>query len=204
MAARAALDLKAARTGESVAISLLRARLSLAEGEPDTALAILELLAEDELDPFALHVEACVLAAVARHGLHDDDAGVAIEQALELAGPNSHRRPFLDGGSAVQALLEQRIRWGTAHRSFAGELLAAFRKRAPSVAVTKVELLEPLSGREQSVLRYLPTLMSNAEIAGELFVTPNTVKTHLKSIYRKLAVSRRRDAVERARALELL
>jgi len=82
--------------------------------------------------------------------------------------------------------------------------LAAFRKRAPSVAVTRAELLEPLSGREQSVLRFLPTMMSNAEIAGELFVTSNTVKTHLKSIYRKLAVSRRRDAVERARELELL
>ena len=128
----------------------------------------------------------------------------ALKRALELAGPNSYRRPFLDCGSAVQLLLEQRIRWGTSHRSFAGELLAAFRKRAPSVAVTRAELLEPLSGREQSLLRYLPTMMSNAEIAGELVVTPNTVKTHLKSIYRKLAVSRRRDAVERARALELL
>ena len=59
---------------------------------------------------------------------------------------------------------------GTAHRSFAGELLAAFRKRAPTVAVTRVELLEPLSGREQSVLRFLPTMMSNAEIAGELYL----------------------------------
>ena len=146
-----------------------------------------------------------MLSAVALHTLHDDEhAGEALERALELAGPNSHRRPFLDCGSAVQVLLEQRIRWGTAHRSFAGELLAAFRKRAPSVAVTKAELLEPLSGREQSVLRFLPTMMSNAEIAGELFVTSNTVKTHLKSIYRKLAVSRRRDAVERARELELL
>ena len=54
------------------------------------------------------------------------------------------------------------------------------------------------------MLRYLPTMMSNVEIAGELFVTSNTVKTHLKSIYRKLGVARRRDAVERARALQLL
>ncbi len=204
-AARAALDRKTARIGETPAIALLRARLSLAEGEPEAALAILERRPDDELDSFGLRIEACVLTAVALHALHDDDrAGEVIERALQLAGPNSHRRPFLDCGSAVQVLLEQRIRWGTAHRSFAGELLAAFRKRAPSVAVTKAELLEPLSGREQSVLRFLPTMMSNAEIAGELFVTSNTVKTHLKSIYRKLAVSRRRDAVERARELELL
>ena len=204
-AAQAVLDRKASRSGESAAIALLRARLALAEGSPEVALELLERRPEEQLASFGLGIEACVLTAVARHAVHDDEgAGEALENALALAGPNSYRRPFLDGGSAVQVLLEQRIRLGTAHRSFAGELLAAFRKRAPSVAVTRVELLEPLSGREQSVLRFLPTMMSNAEIAGELFVTSNTVKTHLKSIYRKLAVSRRRDAVERARALELL
>jgi LuxR family transcriptional regulator, maltose regulon positive regulatory protein len=204
-AAHAALDRTSARAGESAAIALLRARLALAEGQPEVALAILECWPEAELTHLGLRIEACVLTAVARHALHDEDsAGEAVEHALALAGPNSYRRPFLDCGSAVPVLLEQRIRWGTAHRSFAGELLAACRKRAPSVAVTRAELLEPLSGREQSVLRFLPTMMSNAEIAGELFVTSNTVKTHLKSIYRKLAVSRRRDAVERARALELL
>ncbi len=204
-AARAVLEQRTSRTGESAAIALLRARLSLAEGEPDEALGALARWPVEEMCHLGLRIEACVLTAVARHVLHDGrGAGDALEQALELAGPNSHRRPFLDCGSAVQVLLEQRVRWGTAHRSFAGELLAAFGKRAPSVAITRAELLEPLSGREQSVLRYLPTMMSNAEIANELFVTSNTVKTHLKSIYRKLAVSRRRDAVERARALELL
>jgi LuxR family maltose regulon positive regulatory protein len=204
-AAHAALARTATRTGESAAIALLRARFALAEGEPEAGLDVLERWPEERLTLLGLQIEAGVLTAVARHALHEDGgAGEAIEHALALAGPNSHRRPFLDCGSAVQVLLEQRIRWGTAHRSFAGELLAAFRKRAPSVAVTRAELLEPLSGREQSVLRFLPTMMSNAEIAGELFVTSNTVKTHLKSIYRKLAVSRRRDAVERARALELL
>jgi LuxR family transcriptional regulator, maltose regulon positive regulatory protein len=203
-AAEAVLDRQAGRSGESAGIALLRARLALADGRPAGALELLEDRPEEQLS-FGLRLEACVLTAVARHAVHDDEgAGEALENALALAGPNSYRRPFLDGGSAVQVLLGQRIRWGTAHRSFAGELLAAFRKRAPSVAVTRAELLEPLSGREQSVLRFLPTMMSNAEIAGELFVTSNTVKTHLKSIYRKLAVSRRRDAVERARALELL
>ena len=65
-------------------------------------------------------------------------------------------------------------------------------------------LLEPLSERELVVLRFLPTLMSNAEIAGEMFVSVNTVKTHLKHIYRKLDVSDRREAVRRGRELHLL
>jgi LuxR family maltose regulon positive regulatory protein len=54
------------------------------------------------------------------------------------------------------------------------------------------------------VLRFLPTMKSNHEIASELFVSVNTVKTHLKSIYRKLDVIDRRDAVRRGRELELL
>ena len=54
------------------------------------------------------------------------------------------------------------------------------------------------------MLRYLPTMMSNHEIAAELFVSVNTVKTHLKTIYRKLDVADRREAVRRARELQLL
>jgi LuxR family maltose regulon positive regulatory protein len=65
-------------------------------------------------------------------------------------------------------------------------------------------LLEPLSDRERDVLRLLPTLLPNTEIAGELFVSVNTVKTHVKSIYRKLDVSSRREAVARARQLRLI
>jgi len=61
-----------------------------------------------------------------------------------------------------------------------------------------------LSDRELAVLSYLPTMLTTAEIAAELYVSVNTVKTHLKSIYRKLDVARRRDAVHRARALHLL
>ena len=115
-AAQAVLDRKASRSGESAAIALLRARLALAEGSPEVALEMLERRPEEQLASFGLGIEACVLTAVARHAVHDDEgAGEALENALALAGPNSYRRPFLDGGSAVQVLLEQRIRLG--HRS---------------------------------------------------------------------------------------
>ena len=69
---------------------------------------------------------------------------------------------------------------------------------------TPAPLLEPLSDRELAVLRYLPTMMSNAEIAAEMFVSVNTVKTHLKHVYRKLDVTDRRDCVRRGRELRLL
>ena len=64
--------------------------------------------------------------------------------------------------------------------------------------------LEPLTERERVVLEYLPSMMSNAEIAQQMLISVNTVKTHLKAVYRKLGVERRRDAVVRARQLEML
>lgn len=67
-----------------------------------------------------------------------------------------------------------------------------------------VGLVEPLSDRELSVLRYLPSRLSNREIGAELFVSLNTVKSHLKTIYRKLDVERRDEAVRRARQLGLI
>jgi LuxR family maltose regulon positive regulatory protein len=65
-------------------------------------------------------------------------------------------------------------------------------------------LPDPLTPRELAVLRFLATGMSTTEIADELCLSANTVKTHLAAIYRKLAAGRRRDAVLRARELELI
>jgi ATP/maltotriose-dependent transcriptional regulator MalT len=69
---------------------------------------------------------------------------------------------------------------------------------------SRIRVLERLSDRELAVLRFLPTMMSNAEITAEMFVSVNTVKTHLKHVYSKLDVTDRRDAVRRARELRLL
>ena len=65
-------------------------------------------------------------------------------------------------------------------------------------------LVEPITAREREVLRHLSDLLSAAEIASEMNITVNTVKTHLKNIYRKLATTRRGEAVRRARQLELI
>ena len=65
-------------------------------------------------------------------------------------------------------------------------------------------LVEHLTERELIVLHYLPTMLKAGEIAADLFVSVNTVKAHLRSIYRKLGVSNRREAVERARTIGLM
>ena len=97
------------------------------------------------------------------------------------------------------------LRYGTAHRSLIGEVLELVRvgrHRARRAAPSP--LREGLSARELAVLRYLPTMLTSQEIAGELFVSLNTVKSHLKNIYRKLDADGRRDAVRRARELGLI
>jgi LuxR family maltose regulon positive regulatory protein len=145
-----------------------------------------------------------VLLAVAfDHAKEPERAGVAFEQALDLAEPSGHRWAFLMAGAGVMDLLRDRIRRGTGHRAFVDELLECFADpERPRRTITP--LLEPLTERERAILRYLPTRMSNSEMASELFISTNTVKSHLRSIYRKLDVDRRNDAVARARELALL
>jgi LuxR family transcriptional regulator, maltose regulon positive regulatory protein len=140
-----------------------------------------------------------------RDAIRDETGAMrALERALDLAEPRGFRRAFVRHGAPVRSLVRRRISAGTAHRAFAGELLAALEDESGGGIRSSGPLLEPLSDRETSVLRYLPTMMSNAEIASEMFVSVNTVKTHLKHVYRKLDVTDRREAVRRGRELHLL
>jgi LuxR family maltose regulon positive regulatory protein len=174
----------------------------LARGDALSALRRVEGL----LDPaVALHptqrLHAWLVAAVARNSLgHARDASEAVERALEIAAPERYRRPFADGGGAVRRLLQRHASLPTAYAPVVAELVDALER----VSAPPPGLLEPLSDRERDVLRLLPTLLPNTEIASELFVSVNTVKTHVKSIYRKLEVSSRREAVARARQLRLI
>ena len=103
-------------------------------------------------------------------------------------------------GFPLRRLLERHLARPTAYGPLVAELLDALARGGDAPP----GLLEPLSERERAVLRLLPALLSNPEIAGELFVSVNTVKTHIKTIYRKLDVTSRRDAVARARELRLI
>lgn len=90
---------------------------------------------------------------------------------------------------------------------YVSKLLAALesetadKRRTPAVAVS---LVESLSGRELQVLRLLTTPLSSTEIAGELLIAVSTVRSHIKSIYGKLNVHRRMEAIQRAKELGLL
>ena len=88
---------------------------------------------------------------------------------------------------------------------FQSETLASIPQALrPLAAHGGVALVEPLTEREQEVLQRVAQLLSTAEIANELYISVNTVKTHLKSVHRKLAVTHRREAVRRAKQLKLL
>ncbi|HEX3087590.1 MAG TPA: LuxR C-terminal-related transcriptional regulator [Ilumatobacteraceae bacterium] len=143
-------------------------------------------------------VELYALAAVAEVRRECEGAALKwIEKAIELAAPTGLWGPLHVYERDLRTIVE-RHGWelGAAHPA-AVEMLETF--RADHTSPT-----EALTDRERVVLHYLPTLMSNAEIAAEMVVSVNTVKTHLKSIYRKLGVERRRDALLKARQVELL
>ena len=183
------------------------ARLELASGHPVQALEAVATFLADEREavlPFA-RTEAWIMAALARDAIHDEPGALrALDRGLDLAEPRGYSNVILRYGAPARSLLRRHIANGSRHRAFAGDLLNVLDSPAAAGGNDVAPLLEPLSERELAVLRFLPTMMSNAEIASELFVSVNTVKTHLKHVYRKLDVADRRDAVRRARRLRLL
>jgi LuxR family transcriptional regulator, maltose regulon positive regulatory protein len=155
--------------------------------------------------------EAFLLEALARDALDDPAAAdQALERALDLAEPDGALLWFLL--HPAPELLERHTSRHTAHAALVAGLLDLLAGREPASPAPSASLLpspaagplEPLSGSELRVLRYLPTHLTAPEIAAELSVSTSTVKTHLRNLYLKLGVHRRAEAVERARALHLL
>jgi LuxR family maltose regulon positive regulatory protein len=191
---------------DSLPLAVVLAEMQLADGDHMSARATLAEWRE-ELErartPSSVRgwiVDALALDAVADHA----GAAASLERALDRAEPNGLRSAILSFGRSLQPLLRRHVRNGTAHGALVGEIAETLERQNGSNGHRAELMIEPLSPRERAVLRYLPTMMSNQEIAAELFVSVNTVKTHLKSIYRKLDVQDRREAVRRARTLQLL
>ncbi len=147
-------------------------------------------------------IEILVLQALARHAAGDvPTAQAIIDRALILAEPEGYARVFLDEGSPLTDLLGA-VRLRGVAKDHARRLLASDRGTARRTS-SRPGLVDPLSDRERDVLRLLRTDLSGPEIAGELVVSVNTMRTHTKSIYSKLGVNTRLAAVRRADELGL-
>ena len=125
-------------------------------------------------------------------------------QALQLSHAGGFIRTYIDAGPALIPFLVEAARRGV-HPEYVGRILAAFEAERPksTAPVRGAALTEPLSERELEVLRLVIAGLSNRDIADQLTVSLGTVKTHLHSIYGKLAVSSRSQVIRRARELAL-
>jgi LuxR family transcriptional regulator, maltose regulon positive regulatory protein len=192
---------------ESGPVRIAVAVLRLAQDDPAAAVVALAPVIDGSVSLTNAQlwvVQAFLLDAIARDVLADAGAARrALERALDLAKPEGLLFPFLI--APAPDLLERHRRLGTAHAVLISKILNVLAGRKPASPRDEPQhLREPLSQAEARVLRYLPTKLSTPEIADQLYLSVNTVKTHMRHLYDKLGVHRRHEAVEQARALGLL
>jgi LuxR family maltose regulon positive regulatory protein len=197
------------RQPRSVVAALAHARVLLASGDSagalDEASACLE-------NPGAVaptlreQITALLTAAAASRRLGAADATAELlERALLIAEPHDAYRPFLDAGSGIHSAIAVLIPPTSPVASFAARVIERFVCQLPVASRDQgAPEYSPLTSSEVAVLRLLPSYLTNQEIAEQLFLSVNTVKTHLRSAYHKLGVTSRREAIARGRRLRLL
>lgn len=149
-------------------------------------------------------VERAVLCALSMLGHDVDHANRHLDVALRHAQPEWLIRTIVDVGPGVHQLLVS-FTPNTEQVAYVEALLAAVdRNVAPLRTNVQQTLVDPLSAREVTVLRYLCSRLTYQEIAAALFVSMNTLKTHVRAVYRKLGVVARADAVDTGRRLGLI
>ena len=166
--------------------------------------------------PLAVRVNALLLQA--EQSIHEGDRAfgeICLQTALQVAAPEHLRRPFLEAPESVQSLLAHsgltdHHRWLQVAATEAGQDTAASvadgqRQVRGHVGLPgTAPIVNPLTKKEQEVLGYLAELLTTDEIATTMFVSVNTVRSHVRSVLRKLGVARRNEAVRRAWELKLL
>lgn len=182
------------------------ARHLLAKGEPLAAGALLDRLmpAAESGRRYGVVAELELLRGLASDAIGDGSAAQSsLRRALDLAGSAGWTRLFLDEGERCAKLLREAAK-GKSASAFARHLLGAFGVQQPTPRAQHPDLLEPLSDRELDVLKLLRSELSGPEIASELRVSLNTLRSHTKNIFEKLSVNSRRAAVRRAEEMNLL
>ncbi len=198
------------QTGQIVALAV--SRVLAAQCRPAEAIDHLtsSLVDAERGGRWGVVIELLVLRALALARRGDTREAVAdLERALALAEPEGYSRVFLDEGPPMQMLLTQWLaRAGTNPlRDFARQLLSEFEAEVTAAQEKNSpndNLVDPLSERELEVLHIMALGKTNEEIAEQLVIARGTVKAHTASIYRKLDVANRTEAVARARALGIL
>lgn len=148
-------------------------------------------------------IEILVLQALFHQTRGDiTDALAVLQEALILAEPEDYVRMFIDEGSSMVVLLEEAAK-SAITPNYVRQLLRSYGTAVGSKVVNQA-LIDPLSERELEVLRLLGTELDGPDIARQLIVSLNTVRTHTKNIYTKLGVNNRRAAIRRAEELDLL
>jgi LuxR family maltose regulon positive regulatory protein len=194
---------------------ITQARVYIAQNKPNKAIDLLSHLEEAARSAGRMGrvIEILLLQALALREIGDSKrALLALTKCLTLAEPEGYVRVFLDEGQPMQMLLAQWLAHASAGplRDYAIRLLSHFDAEphiitaAQEKASPAGDLVEPLSQREVEVLHLIALGRTNKEIARQLVVAPGTVKAHTASIYRKLDVANRTEAVARARQLGIL
>ena len=192
----------------SLQAAVMHARAWAAAGDAGAAgRALAPALAAHSAAPERVRVAALLADAQISYGRGVPARGArSLAHALRLAEREQLRLPFVLEREWIRPALARDPELARGYQ----RLLAPGPRRdqvpAPRSAPEQpaIVLVEPLTEREREVLRHVSEMLNTAEVASEMYISVNTVKTHLKSIYRKLAATHRREAVRRARQLELI
>jgi LuxR family maltose regulon positive regulatory protein len=205
--ARALLLLaEAGGEGARAGVSLARGWLALADGEFADALGTVQPWLDGAgSGTLPERIAGLLIAAVASRRLGSgQEAADLLERALALGEPERAYRAFLDGGQAVRSTMTVLVPPTSRYAGFAGRVLERFDAQGARPAGAADDETVRLTASERAVLCFLPSHMTNEEISQALFLSVNTVKTHLRSTYRKLGVRSRREAIARGRRLGVL
>jgi LuxR family maltose regulon positive regulatory protein len=192
----------------SVAAAVSHAQATATAGDPGRARRVLEpVLTAHSGVPDRVRVQAWLVDAQLSYDRGNPARGHrSLAAALRLAGREQLRLPFVLEHSWLRPVLRRDPELAHQYQ----RLIAPARPaEAPPSGLRlagepTVLVVEPLTEREREVLRHVSGMLNTAEVASEMYISINTVKTHLKSIYRKLAATHRGEAVRRARQLKLI